>query len=402
VELRTGQAGTQEITLIRGLQVVNGGQTTASLHRAWKIDGAVDQISKTFVQAKLIVIRTDPQDNEGFISLVRSISRFANSQNAVKADDLEANQPWHVALEQLSRATWTPDAASKWFYERSRGSYAVAKAAVGVTRTQRLGFERLWPRSQVFTKTDLAKAMNAWGQRPDIVSLGGQKNFLAFMKSLDEQLQRPRLDDTQFRQIVGTIILLLDATRIVRELKDEIPAYRANVVAYLVSYLSHRTQGALDFLAIWERQATPMRVQDTLRQWAVPIADCIVASAGTRNVTEWCKKEGCWVAVRSLDLPAPDGLERHLSSDGRNTPARIVDSSDAADVSECLRLQPDEWGALQDWVFRADNVHFTVRGIVQTLRLQALNNWVRRPTERQARPVARVIRRWREETAGED
>lgn len=402
VEVRRGTEGVEEITKIRGLQVVNGGQTTASLHRAWKIDGATEQIKKTFVQAKLIVITTASDDNEGFVNLVRSISRYANSQNAVKGDDLEANQPWHVAFEQLSRATWTPSADSKWFYERSRGSYAVAKSVESATRTRQLGFERLWPRSQVYTKTDLAKAVNAWGQRPDIVSLGGQKNFLAFMKSLDDQLHRPRVDVTEYKRTVGMIILFRDATRIVRDLRDAIPAYRANVVAYLVSYLSHRMQGALDFLAIWERQATPSRVQETLKDWAVPIADRIVSSAGTRNVTEWCKKEACWVAVRSLDLTAPDGLERYAATNPGERPARVLASSDAEDISECLRLQPHEWGAVQDWVFRSAGVHFAVKGIIQTLRLQALNNWARRPTERQARPAAKVIRRWREETGGSE
>lgn len=400
VDVRRGESGGAEIMRIRGLQIVNGGQTTASLHRAWKVDGAVEQVDRTFVQAKLIVIRTTPEDDAGFVDLVRSISRYANSQNAVKADDLEANQPWHVVLEQLSRSTWTPDASSKWFYERSRGSYAVAKAASGSTRKNRLEFERMWPRSQMFTKSDLAKSINAWGQRPDTVSLGGQKNFTAFIRSLDDQLKRPTLDESTFRRIVGKLILFQDATRIVRDLKDEIPAYRANVVAYLVSYLSHRTQGGLDFDKIWDKQATPIPVQDELRRWAAPIARRILETAGTRNVTEWCKKSECWTAVRALDLPISDALGRYVTPGGVTHEGVLPDSSDAIDVSECMRMSPDEWNTFQDWAFK-NPVHFKIRGIIQTLRLQALNGWARNPTVRQARPVATVIRRWRSEAVGD-
>ncbi|MBK6423150.1 MAG: AIPR family protein [Gemmatimonadetes bacterium] len=67
------------ITGIRGLQIVNGGQTTASIHRAHKVDGAPLEAA---CPAKLTVIRTEGDDDR-FFDLVRQISLFANSQNKV-------------------------------------------------------------------------------------------------------------------------------------------------------------------------------------------------------------------------------------------------------------------------------------------------------------------------------
>lgn len=398
VEVRRREDGHEEITRIVGLQVVNGGQTTASIHRAVKIDNAADRISKVFVQGKLVVITTDDEDKDGFIDLVRSISKYANKQNAVKDDDLEANQPWHVAYEKLSRTIWTPDRQSRWYYERSRGAYATEKMRVATTRARKLEFERHSPRSQLITKTDLAKCWNAWNQLPEVVSLGGQKNFKRFTESLDDQLRRPSLDEEEYKRIVGKVILFRDATKLVNELKDRIPAYRANVVAYLVAYLSFRMPQGLDFDRIWEKQAVPPKVKEVIRSWAAPIYRQILSSAGSRNVTEWCKKPECWAAIRSLQLATDVDLARYGSPQGKAAVTTgLVDADDAQAISECLRLTPEDWEQLMNWAMRAEGMHWGARGVVSTLRTYALGNWERRPSVKQARSAARVIRKWRSE-----
>jgi hypothetical protein len=399
VEIRPNERGQDEIVRIAGLQVVNGGQTTASLHRSWKLDGAEDQVRKTYVQAKLTVITTADDDNDAFVDLVRSISRFANSQNAVKDDDLEANQPWHVAFEKLSRSVWAPDAQSQWYYERSRGSYATAKTRTATTRTRKLEFERRWPRSQLITKTDMAKCWNAWAQRPEVVSLGGQKNFKQFMAALDDQVRRPRLDEEEYKRTVSRVILYRDVTRVVNQLKDSIPAYRANVVAYLVAYMSFRMTGNIDFDRIWEKQALAEAVKSVIRSWAEPIYQQIVTSAAGRNVTEWCKKPDCWHGVRSLSLATDTDLSRFggRAGAGPGGTSGLVDVDDAAAISECMRLTVQDWERLVSWAMRERGVHPAVRGIASTLRLYALGNWARTPSVKQARSAIKLIRRWRTE-----
>lgn len=392
--------GNTEIIRITGLQVVNGGQTTASIHRAWKLDGLQEQVRRVFVQGKLTVITTPDNDDEGFVELVRSISKFANSQNAVKSDDLEANQPWYVAFEQLSRRVWTPDARSRWFFERARGSYAVAKARAGSSPAKRREFEVQSPRSQLVTKVDLAKAMNAWGQRPEIVSLGGQKNFLEFIRSLDNALHRPSLEEVDFKRVISRVILFRDVTRLVKELGEQVPAYRANVVAYLIGYLSLRMPQGLDFDRIWEKQRTPEAVLATLRAWAVPVYAAILRSAEGRNVTEWCKKVGCWEVVSRLGLSVTEDLTRYASAGGIGERPAVLDNDDALNISECKRLTPEEWEALTTWSFTTQPaLHHTTRGVLQTLKRYALQHWVRPPSAKQARAAAKAIARWRAEGA---
>lgn len=401
VEVRKAENGGHEITRIVGLQVVNGGQTTASIHRAYKLfPNLRPQIERVFVQAKLTVITTEEGDSERFMEMVRSISLYANRQNAVMADDLEANQPWHVRLEKLSRVTWTPDAISGWYYERSRGSYTTEKQKA-LTPAQKKHFERRWPRTQLITKKDLAKYWNAWDQKPEVVSLGGQKNFTQFMKSLDHQAAKPTLDESEFRRIVGKAILFRDATAAVNGQRHQIESYRANVIAYLVSYLSYRLGGQLDFLKIWDRQTVPPPIAAALQEWALPIYQQIRSSAGTRNVSEWAKKPGCWEAVRALDLASIPGLNLLNGAPpiGKRTSGPTASDSEA--VSTCRRISLPDWEQLVHWVTFEANGHVDAVLPIVRLRNLALAGWATAPDSEDVWVGHRIITEWRQQS-GED
>lgn len=396
VETRRSTDGHTEIVRIVGLQIVNGGQTTASIHRAWKLDCVTEEVSRVFVQAKLTVIGTEASDDDQFIDMVRSISKYANSQNAVKDDDLEANQPWHVALEQLSRGVWDPTRRYKWYYERARGSYATAKLKASTSANRKREFETEYPRSNVITKTDLAKAWNASNQRPEIVSLGGQKNFKHFMAALGTRIQNPVLDETEYRRIIGRIILFRETTKLVNSMRERIPAFRANVVAYLIAYLAYRLPGDLDFERLWNFQALPGDLPATLRGWAEPIYREIVSSAGSRNVGEWCKKTDCWKAVRDLELPLSTSVQRMVAEESVSGDLASSGAEEAIAVSDVMRVTLDEWRAMQEWVARAD-VYMKAPGIIASMYRMANSGWSRRPTARQARAACSLIERWRTE-----
>lgn len=100
-------------------QIVNGGQTTASIHALRKL--AADQLKDVYVQMKLTVVPSEKAE-----IVVPNISQFANSQNKVNAADFFANHPFHIRMEEFSRRILAPIGDSnyrehKWFYERARG-----------------------------------------------------------------------------------------------------------------------------------------------------------------------------------------------------------------------------------------------------------------------------------------
>src|SRR5690606_7632510 len=162
------------IVRLDDLQIVNGGQTTASLHHAAKRNQA--DLSRVWVTAKITVVRVELLDE-----LVPNISRYANSQNTIKEADFEANSPFHVELERASRRVWAPapegsTRQTRWYYERARGQYDVDKSR-RPTAAQKRAFAAEYPKQQRFTKTDAAKYEMTFRQEPHVVSLGAQKCF---------------------------------------------------------------------------------------------------------------------------------------------------------------------------------------------------------------------------------
>ena len=155
----------------RDFQIVNGGQTTASIYHASRKEKAT--LDGLMIQVKLTVLN-DPQKIDDFVPL---ISQYANSQNKVNAADFSANSPFHVSLEELSRRLWAPAASgterqTHWYYERARGSYLDDKGREGTSARMR-AFEAINPLRQKFTKTDLAKYENSWDQYPHLVACTG-------------------------------------------------------------------------------------------------------------------------------------------------------------------------------------------------------------------------------------
>lgn len=281
------------ITRLKGLQIVNGGQTTASIHRARKRDHV--DLSQVYVAAKITRLGSDMVE-----IMVPRISRYANTQNVIQEADFSSNEPFHIALERLSERVWCPGEGSRWFYERARGQYRTAMNLKGSTPAKVRTFKEQAPASQRLNKTDMAKYMNSWDQLPHVVSTGSQKNFVAFMRALRDQDSSFEPDEEFFKGLVARAILFNSAARIVR--KEAFQAYRANIVCYLVSYLSFRAGSQFDFDRLWQKQGPSPELESLLRQWSRPIANAIQESAMARNVTEWCKKDACWEYVKSLDL----------------------------------------------------------------------------------------------------
>ncbi|MFZ4663205.1 MAG: AIPR family protein, partial [Caldilineaceae bacterium] len=288
--------GGQGIAGIRDFQIVNGGQTTASLYQAVRKDNA--DISGIYVQTKLTVV-----DRNRMNEIVPLISRYANNQNKVTEADFSANDPFHIRVEELSRTIWAPavdgtQRQTRWFYERVRGQYADAKNRE-LTPAKQKAFALTHPNAQKFTKTDLAKFEYTWSQLPNIVSLGAQKSFAKFTIDLTEK-SYPEPDETYFTHLIAKAILFKDAEKIVQN--ERFGGYRANIVTYTLAYLSFKAQQDIDLDTIWKQQRLTPLLQQAIQIISRKIHYVITNPPNGRNITEWCKKESCWKAVQ--DIPS--------------------------------------------------------------------------------------------------
>ncbi|OGB81045.1 MAG: abortive phage infection protein, partial [Burkholderiales bacterium RIFOXYC12_FULL_60_6] len=303
---RTADGG-PGILWLKGMQIVNGGQTTASIYFTKKKTPEID-LRRVRVPAKVIILRS--RDAVAEEALISDISRYANSQNSVKQSDLSANKPFHVEMEKLALSTYCPDGVGRWFYERAAGSYNTMLAREGTTlaRLKHLK-EVVTPPSRKITKTDLAKYLNAWERKPDLVSLGSQKNFERFMDGLRDpegQPLAPLPDVAVYKAMVAKAIFFKKTHALVRPM---FPAFQGNVAAYLVSLVADRVSHRIDLEKIWTRQDISPALRQQLQAWAIEVNDVLHRSSGGKMISEWAKKPECWDAVRSASYsPVGDGI----------------------------------------------------------------------------------------------
>lgn len=299
VIVETGEGGLQ-ITRIRDLQIVNGGQTTASLFHTLRRDKA--PLKDIFVQMKLSVI--DSGESE---TVVPRISEYANTQNRVNAADFFSNHPFHIRIEEFSRRLWAPaqqgaQRETRWFYERARGQYADAQAKLSPPEQRRFKAEN--PKPQMFTKTDLAKFENVWDDHPKWVNLGAQKNFARYASRIGKEWGKSSdgINEFYFRRAIARGIIFRATEKLVSEQPWYNGGYRANIVVFAIAALndiSHRRGRSVDFLKVWNLQALPTSLHDALVVAAKHVSgDIIRPPAGISNISEWCKREQCWTRIQ--------------------------------------------------------------------------------------------------------
>lgn len=290
------------IRAVRGLQIVNGGQTVAALHHVRKHEKL--SLEHVAVGAKITMVKE--ADEAAFVG---QVSACANTQSIVQIADFSANRPFLIELERLSGRVWLPGERGRWFFERTRGQYHVARSREGTARTALLRFRELCPPQRKFSKTDLAKFVNAWDRKPHLVSTGAQYNYRAWLDVADASEWIP--DEAWYRALVARAIIYKAAQRTVRD--AEFPGYRAQIVAYLVARISEEYGDTVDLEAVWRQQGLSNSFQSLLALWAPAIDTALRITAGRYNVTQWCKQSTCWTALQVEEMPRPADIPSEIN-----------------------------------------------------------------------------------------
>lgn len=386
VECKLNSGDIVFLTRAVGFQIVNGGQTTASLYAAVKKDRA--DVSGISVQVKVTV----PKDSKAVDQLAPKISLYANSQNKVNTADFSANHPFHLKIEELSRTIWAPAPAgsqieTRWYYERARGSYNDDMARAG-TPAERKRWKIQHPASQRFTKTDLSKFEHVWNQKPHTVSRGAEKNFVEYMAEVSQQ-QPPVPDDMYFRNLVAKGILFRRAEKVIGA--QNYGGYRANIVAYTIAWLSHESAQQMDLDKIWRAQGLSQEVEEAIRIVSKAAYENLVEGAQGGNVTEWAKKEKCWEKFRTTEIALPGGLLRSILNERRIIQPRVTQTSD--EQAECyakIRIVPaDEWFAISGWAKETGNLAPWQRSLAYSMgRLAATS---KEPSTKQVQQGLKIL-----------
>lgn len=295
------------LSFLKGVQVVNGGQTTSTIYFASRDESAID-LSHVMVPAKIIIIKgPDEAIREKLIS---NVSRFANSQNAVKMSDLSANRAFHVQLEKLANETWCPDGSTKWFYERAAGAYNVMLLREGNTPAKRRKIKEMINPKRKLTKNDIAKFHEAWRGKPNQVAMAGEKNFAAFMNALDEDptiVPNP-LDLRWYRAMIAKVILFKSVESMIKakEAKNIFRQGWVNIATYVVAIVSDRLGDNFNLDIIWQRQGVSDGLRQLIWDWAIIVNSEFNRIAPGQQFSEVAKRLDTWTHVKSAEYPMPN------------------------------------------------------------------------------------------------
>lgn len=305
----------------KDFQIINGGQTTASLSNARFRDKA--DLSIIYVQMKLTVMESTLEEEA--TELVQNISRSSNSQNKVSDADFFSTHPFHVRMERFSqrlyaRAVGGLQHETKWFYERARGQYL--QKQMRMTSGEKKKFLLQNPKNQLITKTDLAKFRNTWNGLPHTVSRGAQTNFAEFAKMISNEWEVSDdglvFNEKYFQESVALVLIFRYSELMVTRQPWYSQGYRANIVTYTIALFHVLIQKQflgmnLDLMNIWARQNVPDAVAKALTDLSELVyAKLTDPQRGVENVTQWCKQEGCWKSVQSIEYRLSSAIETCL------------------------------------------------------------------------------------------
>lgn len=357
------EGGLAYLSRIENLQIVNGGQTTASIYYTSREKGV--NLSKVFVPMKISVVKAGNSLND----IIPSISQYSNSQTAIKASDFSSNSPYQVSLERWSRSEWIPEpsgskAVSKWYYERTRGQYPEERSRQVSGKDQKR-FDTEYPKRQKITKTDLAKYEMCWRQRPHDSSKGGEKNYLLFLKEVDQNAEITKSD---YQHLIAKAILFQQIDKLVT--RKKMPGYKANVTSYTVSLLSYKTGQRLDLNGIWQQQ----KLNDDLLSYLETLIDLVwqhITNPPKQglNVTEWCKRLECWTTLKERFIDVTPISNQLLDTHDSSLYGQLSEQ-EVRVIEEATLIKSESWFYVAKWAKEHNELNPFDRKLAYNLGVQ--------------------------------
>ena len=360
------------ITKIVDLQIINGGQTTASLAEA-VLKKTNPELNGIFVPMKLTVIDDRETENEDGVrfydQMVQNIAKYANSQNKVTAADLFSNDPFHIWMEKMSKKIFAPaihySVPTGWYYERSRKRYEQEQFKLK-SETDRKRFRAKYPKEQLITKEQLGMYLTTMKEQPNIVAKG--KNFVIkefnTIISQDYKTNKGCFNEFYFKKCICAAIIYRTVDNYLESHKDsarkptgfwyKAGGYKLDIVPYTIAKIIHSIPAGftLDWNYIWNRQDLSPAFMHEIEIVTKMTNDFICDSHGV-IVTEYCKRPETWVAYRDNVRYTPS--EKFLSElmpESVTKEQEVASQKDQKDtndlnyVTEIIKLGAGYWQKL--------------------------------------------------------
>ena len=392
--------GQSLITKIEDFQIINGGQTTATLADAVLKKNNV-RLEGIYVPMKLTVIEDRETENEDGVrfydEMVQAIARYANSQNKVTAADLFSNDPFHIWMEKMSKKCLAPPARyaipTGWYYERSRKKYQQEQVKLRGDELKR--FLKKFPKDQVITKEQLGMYLTTVACKPHIVSKGKNWVMKEFGNDISKEYRgnNDSFNEFYFKKGICAAIIFRAVDNYLESHKDsekrptgfwyKVGGYKLNIVPYTIAkILSKIPDGySLNWNAIWQKQALSPAFMHEIEIVTKQTNDFICDSHGM-IVTEYCKKESTWEdykadktytpSVAFMDELVPVSLIKEEETSAKK---EAKESNDLKVVMGVVALGPGYWSKLMDAGIRRSMLSYQEQTLLkQVVQLSSTGN----------------------------
>ena len=300
---------------VDGIQIINGGQTTANIHQILlsaqnkrtapeDAQHLVNNLKILSVPVKIIV-PDEALDAEQRADLRVSISEAANAQNAVKSSDLLSNSPFQIAFDNMVQTLDTSD-RRRWFYERGRKSYTAAEAFLkGKPRAEVMSFKKRYPKEKKFGKTDLALAVLACEGQARACALGAEKAYRFFDENVASKLLRtgangePCIERQDAIRMVSQVLLVRALQKEIRHRSKEFGITNPQVpMLYALELFQEKFGDVMRWDYVWTHQEVSPLLLQLLVLMTVRVRETMISQMGTQMISMWGRRKECGELLR--------------------------------------------------------------------------------------------------------
>lgn len=295
---------------LRGIQIINGGQTTACIYQSWlkaknnkKDPGAgrriEENLRKIRIPMKVVVSKEGTSENERAQFRVR-ISEAANSQNVVKHSDLMANSPFQIDFASKVNNMRTPN-GTYWFYEAARGQYKAELEKIKGDKVKTDRFKKEHPQDQRFDKTDFSLAFMACEGKAQICAKGKELAFNEFTEEISKRWDYEsgfKLSEKEAQNLVCRWILFSSLEKAIKADKALNIKNPRIPVLYTLAMLHEQYGDRIKWDRMWSHQDLSDSFCTVLKEAASKINGIIRANMGNFMINMFGRQARCMEVVR--------------------------------------------------------------------------------------------------------
>lgn len=277
-----------KIKSLNNWQIVNGGQTTATLHECRRDHLDLDSI---IVPCKITVLTNvdDPQE------LISNISTYSNTQTAIKRSDPPSNLKYYIDIKRLSDTNWVSVGGKNYlcFFERTNGEFNTALRRNNYSTS----FKNRYPKVNKFSKLDLAKSIVCWELKPEVANLGSEKNFEYFNNIVKDQILE--LTDSYYQRAYALVLLyrLIDKTVKMKK----ITTYKSTIVTYTIATIARLSDKKFDLDSIWVLQKLTSSQESDVNALIDLVYEKLSCVPQGTDIRMWARTGKCWEYMQEIE-----------------------------------------------------------------------------------------------------